>query len=213
LVDDRTAEEFAAYMKKFPEMYASLAQRVKNNISSSHPLICDLGAGPGLLSAEIAKQIPGATVVGIDPLRKMLQLAKENVYIETVKDFEPMLGVSEKIPLKNNTMDVIVSRFSLPYWKQPEKSFTEIYRILKPGGKVVLEALNRDFPSWKLLLTKLHMLFNQAGRDVTKYHTDAYLLAHTREQVEQYFIQAGFTILEREGKKKEWRFLVVAEKK
>ena len=86
-------------------------------------------------------------------------------------------------------------------------------RVLKPGGKVVLEALNRDFPTWKLSLIKIRMLFNRAGRDVTKYHVDAYKLAHTAEQVEQFFTDAGFTISEKEGKKNEWRFIIVAEKK
>jgi ubiquinone/menaquinone biosynthesis C-methylase UbiE len=85
-------------------------------------------------------------------------------------------------------------------------------RVLKPGGKVILEALNRDFPKWKLLLIKIRMLFNHAGLDVTKYHVDAYKLAHTIEQVEKFFIDAGFTICEKEGKKNEWRFIVVAKK-
>jgi ubiquinone/menaquinone biosynthesis C-methylase UbiE len=86
-------------------------------------------------------------------------------------------------------------------------------RVLKPGGKVVLEALNRDFPTWKLLLIKIRMLFNRAGRDVTKYHVDAYKLAHTIEHVEQLFTDSGFTISEKEGKKSEWKFIIVAEKK
>jgi len=86
-------------------------------------------------------------------------------------------------------------------------------RVLKPSGKVVLEALNRDFPTWKLFSIKIHMLFNRAGRDVTKYHVDAYKLAHTLDQVEQFFTDAGFTISEKEGKKNEWKFIVVAEKK
>jgi ubiquinone/menaquinone biosynthesis C-methylase UbiE len=61
---------------------------------------------------------------------------------------------------------MIVSRFSLPYWTQPEKSFKEMARVLKPGSKVIFEALNRDFPTWKLLLIKIRMLLNQAGQDV-----------------------------------------------
>jgi ubiquinone/menaquinone biosynthesis C-methylase UbiE len=157
--------------------------------------------------------MPQATIIGIDPLIKMLQLAKGNVKNADFQTFEPFIGVSENIPLKDNTVDIIASRFSLPYWTQPNKSFQEMMRVLKPGGKVVLEALNRDFPTWKLSLIKIHMLFNRAGRDVTKYHVDAYKLAHTAEQVEQFFTDAGFTISEKEGKKNEWRFIIVAEKK
>jgi ubiquinone/menaquinone biosynthesis C-methylase UbiE len=213
LVDDKTAEEFAAYMKKFSDLYEYLASVVQRHSSSSHPFILDLGAGPGLLSVEIFRKMPQATIIGIDPLIKMLRLAKGNVKNADFQTFEPVIGVSENIPLKNNTVDIIVSRFSLPYWTRPNKSFQEMMRVLKPGGKVVLEALNRDFPTWKLLLIKIRMLFNRAGREVTKYHVDAYKLAHTVEQVEQFFTDAGFTISNKEGKKNEWRFIIVAEKK
>jgi len=213
LVDDKTAEEFAAYMKKFNDLYEYLASVVQRHSSSSHPFILDLGVGPGLLSIEIFRKMPQATIIGIDPLIKMLQLAKGNVKNVDFQTFEPVIGVSENIPLKNNTVDIIASRFSLPYWTQPKKSFQEMMRVLKPGGKVILEALNRDFPTWKLLLIKIRMLFNRAGRDVTKYHVDAYKLAHTVEQVGQFFIDTGFTISEKEGEKSEWRFIIVAEKK
>jgi ubiquinone/menaquinone biosynthesis C-methylase UbiE len=213
LIDDKTAEEFAAYMKKFNDLYEYLASVVQRYTSSTYPLILDLGAGPGLLSIEIFRKIPQATIIGIDPLIKMLELAKGNVKNTDFQTFEPIVGISENIPLKNITVDVIASRFSLSYWIQPNKSFEEMMRVLKPGGKVVLEALNRDFPTWKLFCIKIHMLFNRAGRDVTKYHTDAYKLAHTLDQVEQFFIEAGFTISEKKGKKNEWKFIIVAEKK
>ena len=213
MIDDKTAKEFAAYMKKFNDLYEYLASVVQRYTSSTYPLILDLGVGPGLLSIEIFRKIPQATIIGIDPLIKMLELAKGNVKNTDFQTFEPIVGVSENIPLKNSTVDVIASRFSLPYWIQPNKSFEEMMRVLKPGGKVVLEALNRDFPTWKLFSIKIHMLFNRAGRDVTKYHTDAYKLAHTLDQVEQFFIEAGFTISEKKGKKNEWKFIIVAEKK
>jgi ubiquinone/menaquinone biosynthesis C-methylase UbiE len=213
LIDDKTAEEFAIYMKKFNDLYEHLASVIQKHTSLSHPFILDLGVGPGLLSVEIFRKIPQATIIGIDPLIKMLQLANENVKKVNYQTFEPVVGVSENIPLKNNSVDTIASRFSLPYWIQPNKSFDEIARVLKPSGKIILEALNRDFPTWKLLLIKIRMLFNRAGRDVTKYHADAYKLAHTIEQVEQFIIDAGLMILEKEGKKNGWRFIIVAEKK
>ncbi len=194
------------------DLYIALSSVVKKHTELPNPYILDLGCGPGLLSAEILKQIPRATVIGIDPLKKMLTLAKENTKTSTVQIFEPILGISEKIPLKENSINVIVSRFSLPYWEHPQNSFSEMNRVLKPKGKIILEALNRDFPRWKLFGIKIGMLFNRAGRDVTKYHVDAYGLAHTQEEVEIFFKETGFTIVEIHGKKNEWKFTIVGEK-
>ncbi len=212
MVEDATAEAFSAYMKKFTDLYRTLARITCSYSASLTPLIVDLGVGPGWLSVEIHRVCPKAMVIGIDPLLKMLQLAKENTKVADFYAFEPMQGLSEYIPLKNETADVIVSRFSLPYWKQPEKSFQEMRRALKPGGRVVLEALNRDFPSWKLSAIKIRMMLNRAGRDVTKYHIDAYKDAHTIDEVVRLFTDAGFSILEKVGKRGEWRFIVIAEK-
>ncbi|HIG99172.1 MAG TPA: methyltransferase domain-containing protein, partial [Thermoplasmata archaeon] len=139
-------------------------------------------------------------------------LAKENIDTSSVQEFEAVLAISEKIPLKDKSIDTIVSRFSLPYWKQPQQSFLEMNRVLKPKGKVIFEALNRNFPRWRLFGIKIGMLSKLAGRDVTKYHIDAYALAHTQEEVEMFFKNAGFTILEKEGKKNEWKFMIIAEK-
>jgi ubiquinone/menaquinone biosynthesis C-methylase UbiE len=212
LVDENTAEAFAVYMKKFMDLYQYLAQIVRNNTKALQPVIVDLGAGPGLLSVEIHQQMPQATILAIDPLMKMLCLAKEHAREAYFDSFEAMLGISEHLSLKNNTVDLIVSRFSLPYWKRPDQSFLEMSRVLKPGGRVVLEALNRDYPFWKLQFIRIKMLVNHAGRDVTKYHVDAYRDAHTMAQVEHFFVSAGFKILEKEGKKGDWRFIMVAEK-
>ena len=156
MVDDKTAEKFAKYMKKYPDLYQNLAGIVKKYATNAKPVIIDLGAGPGLLSLELHKKIPDAKIIGVDPLQKMLQLAKSNACFDS---FEAKLGSSENIPVNNDSADIVVSRFSLPYWKDPNSSFKEIYRVLKPRGKIILEALNRDFPMWRLFLIKIHMIF------------------------------------------------------
>jgi ubiquinone/menaquinone biosynthesis C-methylase UbiE len=212
ILDETTVREFAAYMKRFPELYAHLAQMLKRRVSVSHPLILDLGAGPGLLSAEILRQIPDATVVAVDPLETMLDLACTQAKQVVGGTFTAVQGVSERIPLKDRSFDGIISRFSLPYWPQPEESFQEMHRVLKPGGIVVLEELNNDFPRWKLSLLKVRMRTRGAGRNVANYHVEAYPQAHTIEQVQQFFMSNGFFVVETEGTRIEWRFIVVAQK-
>ena len=206
---DQTIENFAKYMEKYPQLYNYLSEIVKNNISISNPCIVDLGAGPGLLSRAIFKTIPNAKVIGIDPLSKMLNIANKNV---KNKNFKTIVGSSEKIPLEDNSVDLVVRRFSLTYWKKPKISFSEIYRVLKSDGKVVLEVLNKDFSKWRLFLIKIHMKFKFASSDVIRYHIDAYKTAFTIESVKKLLKDADFKIIYEEGSKKDWKFLLVGIK-
>jgi len=139
----------------------------------------------------------------------MLKLAKENANNE---NFEAMKGSSEKIPLENDSADIIVSRFSLTYWKEPRQSFEEIYRVLKHNGKVILELLNKDFPKSKLFAIKINMKFKGASSDIIRYHIDAYKRAYTIETVSKLLTKTNFKITYKEGDKKDWKFIIVAKK-
>lgn len=210
MIDDKTAEKFARYMKKYPDLYQNLADIVKKYATKAKPVIIDLGVGPGLLSQELHTQIPNAIIIGVDPNKKMLSLAQQNACFDT---FEARLGSSENIPVDDDSADIVVSRFSLTYWKDQKESFSEMFRVLKKDGCVILEVINKDFPIWRLFLIKVHMLFNKAGADVTKYHVDVYKDAYTIEQVERFFLDASFSVVEKEGNRKEWKFLIVGKKK
>jgi uncharacterized protein (TIRG00374 family) len=210
-LNEKNIKNFETYMKKYPELYEYLAEVVKKNISKKvkNPIIIDLGAGPGLLSLEISKKIPKAQIIAIDPSEIMLKLANKNV---KKKGFKTIIGNSEKICLENNSADIVVSRFSLTYWKNPKKSFDEIYRVLKPGGKFIVEALNKDFPKIKLFLIKIHMFLKSAGSDVVRYHIESYKTAYKIKNVEMFLKKTGYKITRKEYNKNEWKYLIIAEK-
>lgn len=211
-MDEKAVEKFSRYMKKYPEIYRHLTDIVKKNIPNiiSKPVIVDLGAGPGLLSLEMSKQIPNAKINAVDPSDKMLKMANKNVKKE---GFLTMLGTSESIPLEKDTVDIVVSRLSLTYWKKPKDSFLEIRRVLKPGGKLVLEALNKDFSKWKLFMMKTHMFFKTAGLDVIRYHSEAFKTAYKIQHIEQLLTNTGFKITYKEANEKDWKFILVSEMK
>ncbi len=212
VLTEKTIKKFETYTKKYPEFYRELASIIKKNIPKTidKPVIVDLGVGPGLLSLEVNKQIPNAKIIGIDSSEKMLKIANKNVK----KDgFHTTLATSEKLPLDNDSVDIIVSRFTLTYWKKPRESFFEIHRVLKPGGKIVIEALNRDFSKFRLFLIKIHMFFKSAGLDVIRYHVEAYRTAYKIQHVESFLKKAGFKITFKDSKEKDWKYTIVAEKR
>lgn len=97
--------------------------------------VVDLGSGAGN-DAFIARSIVGedGRVIGIDMTETMIELARKNAQKLKLENVEFRLGDIEHVPLSNNKADVVVSNCVLNLVPDKLKAFTEIYRILKPGG-------------------------------------------------------------------------------
>ena len=212
-IDKITAKEFKDYMIKYPDLYKKIAQIIYKNLDNNkNPKILDLGSGPALINSEILKIIPNSIIISLDNSLNMLKNANKHHKKANKKNFNGILATSEKIPLKDNSIDLLVSRFSISYWKKPKKAILEIKRVLKPGGKFILEGLNKKFPKWKLFLIKIHMILKLAGYNVIKYHIDAYQNAYEIDTIYQILQKNGFKNIKKEGNKKDWKFTLISEK-
>lgn len=98
-------------------------------------VVVDLGSGAGN-DAFIARRIVGerGRVIGIDFTEKMIELAKENAEKLGYKNVEFRHGDIDSMPLTSNKADVIVSNCVLNLVPNKHKVFSEIFRVLKPGG-------------------------------------------------------------------------------
>lgn len=97
--------------------------------------VVDLGSGAGN-DVFIARSIVGedGRVIGIDMTERMIELARKNAVKLNLANVEFRLGDIENIPVGNNKADVVVSNCVLNLVPDKLKAFTEMYRIIKPGG-------------------------------------------------------------------------------
>ncbi len=99
--------------------------------------VVDLGSGAGIdvfLAANIVKET--GKVIGIDMTENMLKKARENAQKHGYTNVEFRQGdIEQKIPVEDNSVDVVISNCVINLTTNKESTFKEIYRILKSEGK------------------------------------------------------------------------------
>jgi arsenite methyltransferase len=112
--------------------------------------ILDIGSGAGF-DLIVASRLTGSggNVYGIDLTEEMVVRAKEIVQSLSIDNIEVHHVSSEKIPFKDQTIDVVISNGVINLSPCKLELFREIYRVLRPGGRLqfVDMVLDRDLPA------------------------------------------------------------------
>lgn len=112
-------------------------------------IVLDLGSGAGF-DAFLSAQRVGKTgrVIGVDMTPEMVAKAKENAKKGDYANVEFRLGEIEKLPVEDNSIDVIISNCVINLSPDKETVFKEAYRVLKVGGRFMVSdlVLARDLP-------------------------------------------------------------------
>lgn len=98
--------------------------------------VADLGAGEGLISQLLARRV--AKVWCIDNSPRMVEVGTELAAKNGLANLTYKLGDIETVPLPDRSVDLAILSQALHHAQHPEVAIQEAYRILKPGGQLLL---------------------------------------------------------------------------
>lgn len=130
---------------------------------SKDTYLLDVGCGHSNLLSDIYSKTPNT--YGIDP---DIEAIKRNKHIKNIQNC-----FVENMPFKDNFFDLVVCAWVFEHLENPQKSFEEIHRILKPNGKLIFITPNKqNYNVWiiRLIPSKFHnyltkKLYNRQDND------------------------------------------------
>lgn len=145
--------------------------------------ILDVGCGTGSYAVEIKQRQDGnGKVVGIDPSSNMIEIASRKAAKANVSvDFQ--VGVIENLEFPENRFDAVFSSLMVHHLPDDLKraGMTEVYRVLKPAGRlIILDVESKTFS----LTSLLHGYFHRQERPSVADEYSQYLEASGFQEVE-----------------------------
>lgn len=117
--------------KLYPCVLAEVARAALGNLA---PRLLDLGCGTGALAELVLGEIPGAQLTCVDLSPRMVETAR----LRLGDRADVLLADAERLPFHDSTFDVAWCNDSFHHYPDPERAVFQTWRVLVPGGTLVV---------------------------------------------------------------------------
>lgn len=146
----------------------------------SQSTVLDVACGTGEFERLLLDKNPTQRITGVDISEKMLDIAREKYRVYSNVEFHQTSANS--LPFANHTFDIAVCANAFHYFEQPLVALSEIKRVLKPNGKLIILDWNKDF------------LICRICDWILQIFDPAHQQCYTQEELHQLLISANFNI-------------------
>jgi len=164
----------------FTYIFTNLNRRIARLISlQKGSSLLDVGCGWGLLLQTLSQKDKSLKLFGIDISPEMVKVAKRN--FQNSKQVEIKEGSADKLPYKSNSFDNVTCILSFHHHPDSQQSLREMYRVLKPKGRLYLFDPFTDGPIRKFILLVAALFFGEKNISV-----------YSKTQMRSFLKKTGF---------------------
>ena len=141
---DQAIKAMLRYLRWAPRLWRSDINNAVIELANPQPneVVIDIGAGLGAGAHRAAKV--GASVVAVEPTTYMRRMLRVRGWIQRPGSrFDVVDGSAERLPVVDEGADVVCAVNTMHHWVDPEAGTSEIARVIRPGGRVLL--VDEDF--------------------------------------------------------------------
>jgi SAM-dependent methyltransferase len=119
---------------RFMQVYRDLAKQIAEDYATGRKNCLDLGCGTGEMTVEVAKAT-GLEVTGLDIEPEAIELAAQYASdCGMAPRMHWVVADVHALPFADSSFDLVISRGSIPFWRDHVTALREVMRVLKPGG-------------------------------------------------------------------------------
>lgn len=177
--------EFTKAAKQYDSEHAGIYEMCKDDYppileeigKEKFETLLDAGCGTAPMLSLLVKEYPDKMYVGLDLTPEMIARAKA----KNLPNTELIVGDCENLPFEEGTFDIIINSQSFHHYPNPQAFFNSVYKVLKPGGCLILRDNTGPKPMMWLMNHLMMPLANLAGHGDVK----GYLIEEVREMCEK----------------------------